>query len=116
MRTILGDGNFKQEHLKMKYPEDDVSLSNGHGYLVEEYEFRKYLDCAPASRAEVSFCTFGRNHLILFQKSTCHEHDAVKSQNAARSHLDATGIGAVACARHGCFYPTGAVNFRKGEG
>lgn len=50
------------------------------------------------------------------QKSTCHEHDAVKSQNATRAHLDATGIGAIACARHGCFYPHSVINFEKGEG
>lgn len=55
MRTILADGNFKQEHLKMKYPEDDVSLSNGHGYFAEEIPFRKYLDAVPPARAEVSF-------------------------------------------------------------
>ena len=56
MRTILGDGNFKQEHMKMKYPDDDVSLSNGHGYFAEEMSFRSYLDSVPAARAEVSFC------------------------------------------------------------
>ena len=56
MRSIVGDGNFKQEHLKMKYPEDDVSLSNGHGYLAEETAFRKYLDSAPPARAEVRSC------------------------------------------------------------
>ena len=54
MRTILGDGNFKQEHLKMKYPDDDVSLSNGEGYLVEERPFRSYLESVPPARAEVS--------------------------------------------------------------
>ena len=44
MRILLGDGNFKQEHLKMKYPDDDVSLSDGHGYMVGRQEFAEYRD------------------------------------------------------------------------
>ena len=52
----------------------------------------------------------------MIQKSTCHEHNAVNNQNTTRTHLDATGIGAVACGRHGCFYPHAVVNFQKGEG
>ena len=58
MRTVLADGNFKQEHLKMKYPEDDVSLSNGHGYFAEEIVFRMYLDSVPPTHTEVSSTTF----------------------------------------------------------
>ena len=53
---------------------------------------------------------------LMIQKSTCHEHNAVNNQNTTRTHLDATGIGAVACGRHGCFYPHAVVNFQKGEG
>ncbi|KAK7696208.1 hypothetical protein QCA50_000861 [Cerrena zonata] len=101
MRTLLADGNFKQEHLKMKNPEDDVPLSDGHGYFVAQKGFDEYIKKAPP---------------LAYQKSTCHEHDAVKSQNNTRAHLDATGIGAIACGRHGCFYPHSVVNFQKGEG
>lgn len=54
MRTLLADGNFKQEHLKMKYPEDDVPLSNGHGYMVEKNKFDRYIQGAPAPPAQVS--------------------------------------------------------------
>ncbi|KAK7696323.1 hypothetical protein QCA50_000977 [Cerrena zonata] len=101
MRTLLADGNFKQEHLKMKAPHDDVALSDGHGYLVTKAPFERYISEAPP---------------LKVQASTCHEHDAVKNQNASRAHLDATGIGCIACGRHGCFYPHSAVNFQKGEG
>ena len=57
MRILLGDGNFKQEHLKMKYPDDDVSLSDGHGYMVGRQEFAEYRDRvakAPAPSTKVS--------------------------------------------------------------
>ena len=30
-------------------------------------------------------------------------------------NLEATGIGAVACGHHGCFYPHSVVDFQKGE-
>lgn len=53
MRTLIGDGNFKQEHLKMKYPEDDVPLSDGHGYFVGKRDFDEYIANAPHPKAHV---------------------------------------------------------------
>ena len=29
--------------------------------------------------------------------------------------MEATGIGAIACGRHGCFIPHSVVDFQKGE-
>ena len=49
------------------------------------------------------------------QKSTCSDHKAVNRVNTTQGHLRATGIGAVACARHGCFFPQAVVDFQKGE-
>ncbi|KAJ8583965.1 hypothetical protein M405DRAFT_712155, partial [Rhizopogon salebrosus TDB-379] len=46
---------------------------------------------------------------------TCHNHRAVTQANASRHKLEATGIGGVACARHGCFVPHAMVDFQKGE-
>ncbi|KAK7682196.1 hypothetical protein QCA50_014783 [Cerrena zonata] len=100
---MVADGNFKQDHLAMKYDNDDVSLSDGLGYMVSRKEFSRYIDSAPSQTNQST-------------TSTCHEHRAVLQQNRAQGHLDVTGIGAVACGRHGCFYPNSVVNFRKGEG
>lgn len=47
MRTLVADGNFKQDHLRMKYPGDDVSLSDGHGYMVGKDSFARYIASAP---------------------------------------------------------------------
>lgn len=52
---------------------------------------------------------------FILQKSTCSDHKAVNRVNATQGHLQATGIGAVACARHGCFFPQSVVDFQKGE-
>lgn len=48
MRTMVADGNFKQDHLAMKYDNDDVSLSDGLGYMVSRKEFSRYIDSAPS--------------------------------------------------------------------
>ncbi|KAG1803116.1 uncharacterized protein BJ212DRAFT_1304681 [Suillus subaureus] len=42
-------------------------------------------------------------------------HRAVNATNVQRSNLRATGVGATACARHGCFVPHAVVDFQKGE-
>ena len=35
--------------------------------------------------------------------------------NNSQAHLTSTGIGATACARHGCFFPNSVVDFQRGE-
>ena len=47
MRTLVADGNFKQDHLQMKNPGDDVSLSDGQGYMVGKVAFETYIQSAP---------------------------------------------------------------------
>ncbi|KAG2114595.1 uncharacterized protein F5147DRAFT_769903 [Suillus discolor] len=81
MQRYVIDGNFTAQHMKMKTPEDDVSLADGKGYM----------------------------------KSSCSNHHAVNAVNVQRSNLRATGVGATACARHGCFVPLAVVDFQKGE-
>ena len=49
------------------------------------------------------------------KRSTCNNHQAINQANAAHGKLEATGIGATACARHGCFVPHNVVDFQKGE-
>jgi hypothetical protein len=39
----------------------------------------------------------------------------MNAANLNRKNRDATGIGACACARHGCFIPHTVVDFQKGE-
>ncbi|KAJ7882982.1 hypothetical protein B0H14DRAFT_2565062 [Mycena olivaceomarginata] len=47
--------------------------------------------------------------------SNCNNHRAVNETNIKRKEVDSTGIGAYACARHGCFYPHSVVGFKVGE-
>ncbi|KIK73380.1 hypothetical protein PAXRUDRAFT_178597, partial [Paxillus rubicundulus Ve08.2h10] len=57
------------------------------------------------------------NHALMFRKkqSACNNHRAVNQANSLCTRLEATGIGATACACHGCFVPHSVVDFQKGE-
>ena len=55
MRTLLADGNFKQDHLAMKNDHDDVSLSDGCQFMVGRAQFAEYIASAPSLSAAVSF-------------------------------------------------------------
>jgi pentose-5-phosphate-3-epimerase len=42
-RSIVVDGNFSAEHMKMLRADKDVRLVNGEGYMVEENQYQKHL-------------------------------------------------------------------------
>ena len=50
---IMVDGNFKQDHLKMKHPVDDVPLSDGHGFMVGSEDFDSYASQLGPEKPEV---------------------------------------------------------------
>jgi hypothetical protein len=56
-RTIAVDGNFKADHIKMRRPDLDISLSNGQGYMAESSKYKDYLNFAKEP---------GFVHLIVF--------------------------------------------------
>ncbi|KAI5990508.1 hypothetical protein EDD15DRAFT_2198085 [Pisolithus albus] len=76
-----------------------VWLMDGQGYMVTYPEYHAYLKATP--------------HIT--EKSNCSNHKALSHPNANHGKLDSTGIGATACAWHGCFYPHSVVDFQKGE-
>ena len=49
------------------------------------------------------------------QKIDCHSHRAQKDSEKIVAGRRARGIGAQACARHGCFCPSSVVDFELGE-
>ncbi|KAG1897763.1 uncharacterized protein F5891DRAFT_1129849 [Suillus fuscotomentosus] len=99
MQRYIVDGNFTAQHMKMKTPEDDVSLADGKGYMVTEGPYETHIIESVEEK----------------EKSSCSNHHAVNAANVQRSNLRATGVGATACARHGCFVPHAVVDFQKGE-
>ena len=45
-QTITVDGNFHADHIKMCRPDQDIALTNGQGFMVEEGQYREYLTAA----------------------------------------------------------------------
>ena len=45
-RVLVIDGNFKGDHVRMRNPTDDVELTNGEGYMVEQKRYQDYLSTA----------------------------------------------------------------------
>ncbi|KAI6023456.1 hypothetical protein EDC04DRAFT_2934178 [Pisolithus marmoratus] len=99
MRQYVIDGNFTAQHMKMNKPELDVTLSDGKGYMVAEVPYQSHL----------------KQSLDSKERSTCSNHRAINAANINKSNLQSTGIGATACAQHGCFVPHSMVDFQKGE-
>jgi hypothetical protein len=110
------DGNFQAEHMKMRNPENDISLSEGMGFMVSRKPYQLHLQSAAAYERQ-RVCTISdisAQILIIEKKSTCHDHRAVNNVNKHGGHLESTGIGATACI-HGAFVPDSVVDFQKGE-
>ena len=42
-RSIVKDGNFSAEHLKMKKPANDVLLADGTGFMVTDKPYKEHL-------------------------------------------------------------------------
>jgi Kyakuja-Dileera-Zisupton transposase len=115
-RTITVDGNFHADHIKMRRPDMDVMLSNGQGYMVEAVGYQEYLSVVKEPRVVRSTICFLNLFYLFTQRSTCRNHRAVNSANTDnRRNLDATGVVACCCARHGCFIPTSVCDLQKGE-
>jgi hypothetical protein len=43
MRTFTMDGNFSAQHAAMRKPDDDVSLSDGNGFMVGSKRYQDHL-------------------------------------------------------------------------
>ncbi|KIJ65745.1 hypothetical protein HYDPIDRAFT_87159, partial [Hydnomerulius pinastri MD-312] len=98
-RSFVVDGNFSAELMKNKNTKNDVHLTADSGYFTGLTRYKEHLAVAVETQA----------------KSTCHDHKAVNQVHSVQNHLAVTGIGAIACARHGCFVPDCVVDFQKGE-
>jgi hypothetical protein len=108
------DGNFQAEHMKMRNPENDISLSEGTGFMVSRKPYQLHLQSAFERQPVSTISHISARGLIIEKRSTCHDHRAVNNVNKHGGHLESTGIGATACI-HGAFVPDSVVDFQKGE-
>lgn len=43
---MVVDGNMSAQHLKMRRPDLDLALTDGQGYVVEDFPYRQHLATA----------------------------------------------------------------------
>ncbi|KAH6869445.1 hypothetical protein BKA70DRAFT_1379648 [Coprinopsis sp. MPI-PUGE-AT-0042] len=98
IRSFVADGNFKCIHRAQKH-EDDIWLNQGELYMTEPKRYAQHVSSTPETK----------------QIPTCNEHRAVADKSKLQKGCDVTGIGAMACMRHGCFVPGSVVDFQRGE-
>ncbi|KAF8961701.1 hypothetical protein BDZ97DRAFT_1759716 [Flammula alnicola] len=117
-RVFTADGNFKAEHLTPKNEADDVHLTHGEGFMTAP---GPYQEQAPryTRRLVGHRCLppFGhrRHPPSGTDKPACNSHRAVLDGEKSGPGKRARGIGANACARHGCFCPSSVVDFQKDD-
>ena len=121
MPSVVLDGNFTAQHRRMKRPEDDVPIADGHAFMVRKGPYKAHLAATlkrpdPVRPFLHDVYTFTQGW-IKREPLTCNDHRAVlESRKKKKDHLDVNGIGAAACSRHGCFIPHSVVDFPNGEG
>lgn len=99
---IAIDANFRLRRNNVSSFVNDPGFNRGIAYLVEDAAFRKFLD------------TWGEK--IVEDKSTCNNHDAIKSAASRRAKgLAVTGMGMAQCSRHDMKRPTCCGDLHKGE-
>ncbi|KAI0323812.1 hypothetical protein GY45DRAFT_1349685 [Cubamyces sp. BRFM 1775] len=96
------DANFRLKRKRISMDTLNPSLNNGLAYVVEDSAYKKHLDM------------YG--HLPTEKGLPCNNHNTVKLANMKdSSHLAATGVGTVDCARHGLKRPCSVGDLQKGE-
>lgn len=97
------DANFRLKRMNVSSDERDPGLNKGYAYVVEEIKYKKYL-------AEYD------TKIPLNEKSTCHNHDAIKSASMRGGKgTAATGLATAECSRHDMKCPTAVGDLQKGE-
>lgn len=98
---IAIDANFRLRRKDVSSDAVDPSLNNGRAYVVQETSFREHLD------------RFGHAE---DEKSTCSNHDAIKSASIRGGKgAAASGMGSAQCGRHDMKRPCGVGDLQKGE-
>lgn len=69
MRSFVGDGNFKANHLKQSNDEDDVWLTNGEAFMTNLARYNEHLGEAQEIKTVNSHLIFSwlLTYLFLFR-------------------------------------------------
>ncbi|KAJ3537092.1 hypothetical protein NMY22_g5739 [Coprinellus aureogranulatus] len=96
------DANFRLKRKNVSTDERDPGLNHGYAYIVAESPFRAHL------------LKYGNE--IKDDKSTCNNHDAIKSASIRGGKgVAASGLGTCQCSRHDMKRPQGSGDLQLGE-
>lgn len=96
------DANFRLKRLNVSSEARDPGLNHGYAYIVENNAFVKHLS--------------EYDERVPNDKSTCNNHDAIKSSNMRGGKgTAASGLGTTECSRHDMKRPTAVGDLQKGE-
>ncbi|KAJ3537962.1 hypothetical protein NMY22_g5368 [Coprinellus aureogranulatus] len=98
---IAIDANFRLRRKDVSSDSVDPTLNAGRAYVVNEREFREHLE---------------KHGSMEDDKSTCNNHDAIKSASMRGGKgTAASGMGSAQCGRHDMKRPCGVGDLQKGE-
>ena len=102
-RLFIGlDANFRLKRKKHLNERTDTSLNKGYAYIVEDTKYKSFLQLF--------------HKKIPAEKSTCHDHDALKLVDMKRVRgLDASGVATVECTCHNMKRPCSVGDLQVGE-
>ncbi|KAF8798265.1 hypothetical protein BYT27DRAFT_7264855 [Phlegmacium glaucopus] len=90
------------KHMNVSSDGRDPGLNHGYAYIVEEKKFKEYL--------------LEYNNKVPDDKSTCNNHDAIKSASMHGSKgTAASGLGTTECSHHDMKQPNAVGDLQKGE-
>lgn len=67
-RSVVLDGNFSAQHRKMRNPDDDVALADGHAFMVTDAPYKEHLKTAAefnevrCRRFQINVCMLNDSH------------------------------------------------------
>jgi ABC-type molybdate transport system substrate-binding protein len=119
-QQISYDGSFQLVRKNKASDEHDVCLSDGAKYWVNQSDYKAHLkaneDTAYAQSTRVGIIESDtRTHTDSYQGSDCNNHRAANDTWVRPTGVAESGCGAVTCARHTVHFPSGTVNYFKGE-
>jgi hypothetical protein len=83
-RSIVIDGNFSAEHLKMRQPEEDIALSPGGRYMVEPERYELHLSTGKEIK---QVCPFRMINCCTFNNTSCRNLYALTTRQSIMSIL-----------------------------
>lgn len=124
-RIFMGaDGNHSLHKKSKRDDKSDYSLSAGHAFFADCAKMASFAKKTSTDRTVVCIlrcvlsCAVTPSYSLCsrYQVRTCSGFKVTRSQRAGKfRNMDISGVVAVSCLRHGCFFPRSVVDLVGNE-